>query len=363
MLNLCSCRRRDAASAAPSAIDPYAALSLTSRTTRRNLHYQYNSHMMSMADMAEHLPTSKSLPSFEFAPHAGIKQARIPPILHDGKIDLDPTEWKPADPGFVSSSTGDPTEFQAGPGPAVVNDLNEKVVSSMAESRGSSSLVSSNSGVLGGRKPKLSSRPASSEAFTYLSQFHRSSDSLASSRPRLRTAVSVGIAPRTHRATPSLSFTSTTRSSSDSGSGSSSPKFQRSDDDDGNSSAAGSQGSSFASTPYEPPASIINKGKGPEAGKSPTREKPARGGSLTLPTTITAITVQAGAHDAEESKGEGESECAENDPANAIISRLSYEKKPLNTPTSPTGGATGAGPVSAAKGSLKKLLTGNDETI
>ncbi|MCJ1470604.1 hypothetical protein MMC07_009250 [Pseudocyphellaria aurata] len=79
---------------------------------------------------------------------------RIPPLTHEGKSDLDPSEWK----------------------------------------------------------PNLSPR-SSSEAFQYLSQFHRSSASLAPSRrptlPTRRTTASVAIT------TPSLSHTPTTSTSSD----------------------------------------------------------------------------------------------------------------------------------------------------
>ena len=59
---------------------------------------------------------------------------RIPPVAHDGKADLDPTEWKPADDG----------------------------------SRSKNPVTTATSW-----KPKLPHRP-SSEAYAYLAQFHRS---------------------------------------------------------------------------------------------------------------------------------------------------------------------------------------------
>ncbi|KAK3171052.1 hypothetical protein OEA41_003136 [Lepraria neglecta] len=95
---------------------------------------------------------------------------RIPPMTHDGTSDLDPTEWKPAEP----------------------SDTERK-----------------SPGKSGEWKPKLAHRP-SSEAFSYLSKFHRSSDSLASKR---RPALGHGRS--TSRTTPSLSHTPTASTSSE----------------------------------------------------------------------------------------------------------------------------------------------------
>ena len=93
-------------------------------------------------------------------------------MAHDGKSDLDPTEWKPAE-----------------------------AVDTERKSPGN--------GKIGEWKPKLPHRP-SSEACSYLSKFHRSSDSLSSKR---RPAL--GHARTTSRATPSLSHTPTASTSSE----------------------------------------------------------------------------------------------------------------------------------------------------
>ena len=100
--------------------------------------------------------------------------ARIPPLAHDGKSDLDPTEWKPAEPNLSESKSPPGTKA---PEP----------------------------------KPKLSHAP-SSEAFSYLSKFHRSSDSLYSKR---RPALGHGRSTISSRATPSLSHTPTASTSSE----------------------------------------------------------------------------------------------------------------------------------------------------
>jgi hypothetical protein len=93
---------------------------------------------------------------------------RIPPKAHDGKSDLDPTEWKPAEPCDTERKS---------PGKEW--------------------------------KPKLVHHP-SSEAFSYLSKFHRSTESLASKR---RPALGHGRS--TSRTTPSLSHTPTASTSSE----------------------------------------------------------------------------------------------------------------------------------------------------
>lgn len=97
------------------------------------------------------LPTPRPLP------------ARIPPVAHDGKSDLDPTEWKPAE-GTVQEKPG-------GGGKPVT------------------------------WRPKLPHCP-SSEAYGYLAQFHRSAPAAA------RRGALNG------RSTPSLSHTPTTAASS-----------------------------------------------------------------------------------------------------------------------------------------------------
>lgn len=106
-------------------------------------------------------PTSPPITEAGFAPRTILPpkmptprplDPRIPPVAHDGKADLDPTEWKPADGGF---------------------DLN-KPPSTMSW------------------KPKLPHRP-SSEAYSYLSQFHRSApptSSMLRSRGILSTPTS-----------------------------------------------------------------------------------------------------------------------------------------------------------------------------
>lgn len=97
---------------------------------------------------------------------------RIPAKFHEGKSDLDPTEWKPADPSPPEGKS--PTKS-------------------------------------GEWRPKMAHRP-SSEATSYLSQFHRSSDSLISKRRpligRSHTTVS-------SRSTPALSFTPAASTSSE----------------------------------------------------------------------------------------------------------------------------------------------------
>ncbi|KAK4694623.1 vacuolar protein sorting-associated protein 72, partial [Lecanoromycetidae sp. Uapishka_2] len=106
------------------------------------------------------------IPRMQPSPHS-LNDARIPPMAHEGKSDLDPTEWKPAEPATMEGKS--PTKEW---------------------------------------KPKLLHRP-SSEAFSYLSKFHRSSDSLASKRRPV-----LNHSRTTSRATPSLTHTPTTSTSS-----------------------------------------------------------------------------------------------------------------------------------------------------
>lgn len=93
-------------------------------------------------------------------------------MLHDGKSDLDPTEWKPAE--TTRTERRSPTKS-------------------------------------GEWKPKLPHRP-SSEASSFLGKFHRSSDSLASKR---RPMIGHGRSTVSNRTTPSLSHTPTASTSSE----------------------------------------------------------------------------------------------------------------------------------------------------
>ena len=98
------------------------------------------------------------------------KDARIPPKAHNGKSDLDPTEWKPSDPANSYDDDHD------------------------------TSTASLHSNNVAHNKPKPLSRD-NSEALLYLSKFHRSPESPISKH---------------RRATPSLSRTSTATASSSS---------------------------------------------------------------------------------------------------------------------------------------------------
>ncbi|MCJ1452116.1 hypothetical protein MMC28_002458 [Mycoblastus sanguinarius] len=163
-----SCRRRDATQTYPT--HPYLTLaSPTKMTASAHLEDPFGSK----------IPTY--VPAMQPTPRSSINP-RIPPIIHDGKSDLDPTEWKPAE---AKDKQGE------SPGPKTV------------ESPGSKSS--------GEWKPKLPQRP-SSEAFQYLSRFHRSSDSLSSRR---RPVLTPGRSTFTSRTTPSLSHTPTASTSSE----------------------------------------------------------------------------------------------------------------------------------------------------
>lgn len=136
-----SCRRKDA-SLGPSAI-PYLSL--------------FNPSFQLYAtgdDCDESLGSTFRNSSRRQQPLAPLPSTRIPPFAHEGKSDLDPSEWK----------------------------------------------------------PNLSHR-SSSEAFLFLSQFHRSSASLTPTcRPTLQSRSTVASVAIT---TPSLSHTPTTSTSSD----------------------------------------------------------------------------------------------------------------------------------------------------
>ena len=208
-----SCRRRDASSPISGSFPSLNLNSPTTKTPRDR--------------MAEYL-SSSSLPNpltaYPF-PSTGrpAKEARIPAMAHEGKTDLDPTEWKPADPDHSSN------DDTGGGGPG------EMHLPIRSTSPAASSLASGMSSP--SRKPKLLSRNSSSEAFTYLAQFHRSSDSLSGGGTNLSGAAGKrrpGL--RGHHGTPSLSFTSTTRSEGTSAGGS------------GEDSAGNSECSSLAGT-------------------------------------------------------------------------------------------------------------------
>lgn len=156
-----SCRRRDAA--IPTA-NPY--LSLLSRPTKMGTFTVGND----MDDrFGSKIPTY--VPRLQPTPRTA-PDGRIPAKFHDGKSDLDPTEWKPAESGMTQE--GSPTKS-------------------------------------GEWRPKLTHRP-SSEATSYLGKFHRPSDSLTSKRRPLighsRTTIS-------SRSTPGLSHTPTASTSSE----------------------------------------------------------------------------------------------------------------------------------------------------
>jgi len=156
-----SCRRRD--SAIPIA-NPY--LSLLSSPTK-----MVTSTLVGDMDdpFGSKIPTY--VPQLQPTPRTA-PDGRIPAKFHDTKSGLDPTEWKPAELSV--------TEWKS---PTKSGDW----------------------------KPKLTHRP-SSEATSYLSKFHRSSDSLTSRRRPMighsRTTIS-------SRSTPGLSLTSTASTSSE----------------------------------------------------------------------------------------------------------------------------------------------------
>ena len=110
---------------------------------------------------------------------------RIPPELHDGKSDLDPTEWKPSDLTISTHGKSPPQPITTGGG--------------------------------GEWRPKLSNRQKS-EASLFLGKFHHpSSDSLVSKRrPNLAARSATTASSRT--TIPSLTHTPTASTSSSEGS-------------------------------------------------------------------------------------------------------------------------------------------------
>ncbi|KAL9104972.1 MAG: hypothetical protein Q9163_000144 [Psora crenata] len=103
------------------------------------------------------------------------RDARIPPKSHDGKPDLDPTEWKPSEP--ESDSDNDHT---AKPGS-----------------------MNSQGGMAG--RPKMQSRDTRSEGFVHLSRLHRS----AESAPAKRRPGTGATPPLSHASTVTASSPST----------------------------------------------------------------------------------------------------------------------------------------------------------
>lgn len=157
-----SCRRRDSVS---PTTNPYLSLASPTKLVAPT----YSDEMDG--------PFGSKIPTYVAAMRPTprpTRDARIPPMAHDGESDLDPTEWKPAEPIL--------TESKSPPSPKT-----------------------------GEWKPKLPYRP-SSEAFSYLSKFHHSSDSLYSKR---RPALGHGRSTISSRTTPSLSHTPTASASSE----------------------------------------------------------------------------------------------------------------------------------------------------
>lgn len=143
--------------------------------------------------MHDHLSASlpDPIPRLQPTTSASIKEARIPPNFHEGASDLDPTEWKPAEP--VPGSTDVP--LKTGNSTPVMSAGRISPFGGSSTSLGSS------------WKPKLHHRP-SSAASTYLSQFHRSSDSLKSIKRQSARATSSFIAHPTPGLTDSPTVSS-----------------------------------------------------------------------------------------------------------------------------------------------------------
>ena len=154
-----SCRRRDADTPATY---PYHFDSLRSPTKLASS-YDYTD------PEGTKIPTY--VPALQPTPRT-IPDGRIPAKFHEGKSDIDPTEWKPAEPSVAEGKS--PTKT-------------------------------------GEWKPKLSHRP-SSEAASFLNKFHASSDSLASKR---RPLTGHGRATVSSRSIPGLSHTPTASTSSE----------------------------------------------------------------------------------------------------------------------------------------------------
>ena len=149
-LTMCSCRRKDSVQSQSSSSYPTHA--------HHTLSLRLKEDPSDPRTIKARGVAPRPLPFSQI-----ISAARIPSLDHDGKQDLDPTEWKPAERK------------------------------------------------LGSWKPKLTHRP-SSEAFEYLSKFHRSSPTLNEGRRlqvRVRSSASVALTA------PSLSHTPSANSSSE----------------------------------------------------------------------------------------------------------------------------------------------------
>ena len=183
--SLSSCRRRDSIPTPPPR-DPEVSAPF----------HKANRPDSSMCDyLSASLPDP--LPRLKPTAITGIKEARIPPKFHDGAADLDPTEWKPAEPAIE----GYESPPQTGTSTPIFN-------SGYASPFGGSS-----ASIVSSWKPKLLHRP-NSAASNYLGQFHRSSDSLTSTKRRSARATN----SLTSRANPGLSHSPTISSNGSEGS-------------------------------------------------------------------------------------------------------------------------------------------------
>lgn len=251
-------------------------------------------------------------------------ESRIPPVFHEGSADLDPTEWKPSDPGDDHNAhthhiEADDKQFPLAPGitTASINSHASPSCSSTVSPPGSAS-----ASVAGSWKPKMTHRP-SSEAFAYLSQFHRSTGSSSGST---RRALRHG-----SRAMPGLSYTPTPTTS--------------------HSSAASSM------------ISDASAGAGPELATTPSFEMVTRPSMVSPPTT--AVSTGAILHSLD-SVSESEGGPSEDD--GGLTLRYEKTTPDLHTTSPPVSIAGGRGPGCgcgtakkeglSAKGSLKKLLGG-----
>ena len=175
---LSSCRRRDSIPTPPA-----------------NSNFSTPFHKINHQDssMRDYLSASlpDPLPRLKPTTINGIKEARIPPKFHEGAADLDPTEWKPAE-RVAKVDTSPPKTGTSTP---------------ISESGQAFPFGGSSTSLASSWKPKLLHRP-SSAASTYLGQFHRSSDSLNSTKRRSARATH----SLTSRTTPGLSHSPTVSS-------------------------------------------------------------------------------------------------------------------------------------------------------
>ena len=156
-----SCRRSDSIPSPPS-VNSY--LDSAFKKTNQAYPTMHNHLSASLPDL---------LPRLQPTPITGVKVARIPPDFHEGALDLDPTEWKPAE--RVAGGAISPRKH---------GSFTPGLNSGRSSPFGGSSTSLSNSW-----KPKLQHRP-NSAASLYLGQFHTSSDSLKSTKHRSARATS-----------------------------------------------------------------------------------------------------------------------------------------------------------------------------